>query len=268
MSIAEMRGFDPAFPLGATTQADRAILDSYVLDPSQWWFIWDDRTFLDKLAVAFPIDGANGARIGATLEELCEKIHLSFDIRNTEGARDYMGRVLIAQASAQPAASMGGSEVACVRLLLKHLHVKDDTSVGVRTMKDKLTKRFTADGWPSSIALYLVAVDSEYQNAVTAHTVIGDYGVGKIGKRPRTWEPTHTDQQGGRGGGRDQPRGGGGGRGGGRFPSGGRGAGRNQGGGTQVPPTTDLCTGCGRGGHAAPGCEYKGTIYYNYGNCK
>jgi hypothetical protein len=48
------------------------------------------------------MDGANGARIGATLEELCEKIHLSFDIRNTEGARDYIRRVLIAQLKPLP----------------------------------------------------------------------------------------------------------------------------------------------------------------------
>jgi hypothetical protein len=195
-TLSAFRGFDPAFPLGATTPADRLILDSYVIDPTRWWFRWDDKTFLDKLAIAFPLDGAHGARIGATLEELCEKIHLTFDIRNTEGARDYMGKVLIAQASAQPAASMGGSEVACVRLLLKHLLVKDDPNVGVRRMKDKLTKRFTAEGWPLSIALYLVAVDTEYQALVTAHTVINDYGVGKIGKRPFPWDAHHTDQPG------------------------------------------------------------------------
>jgi hypothetical protein len=97
-----------------------------------------------------------------TLGELCKRIHLKFDIRNTEGARDYIGAVLNAQASAQPSAAMGGSEVACIRMLLKHLHTKDDSNDGVRTMNDKLTKRFVADGYPTYIALYLVAVDSEY----------------------------------------------------------------------------------------------------------
>jgi hypothetical protein len=65
-TLSAFRGFDPAFPLGATTQADRLILDSYVIDPTQWWFRWNDKTFLDKLSIAFPLDGAHGARIGAT----------------------------------------------------------------------------------------------------------------------------------------------------------------------------------------------------------
>jgi hypothetical protein len=226
-TLSAFCGFDPQFPLGATTPADRLILDSYVIDPSLWWFRWDDMTFLDKLAIAFPMDGANGARIGATLEELCKKIHLTFDIRNTEGARDYIGRVLIAQASAQPAASMGGSEVACIRLLLKHVHTKDDNNVGVRTMKDKLTKRFVAEGYPTSIALFLVAVDSEYQAAVTAHTVITNYGAVRIGKRAFPWDAPAGDQSGGRGRGRDAR---GGGRvqaGPGRIQDGGHGRGRH-----------------------------------------
>ncbi|KAJ1396498.1 hypothetical protein B484DRAFT_438828, partial [Ochromonadaceae sp. CCMP2298] len=156
------------------------------------------------------------------------------------GLQRYVGAVCDAQQQAQPA--NGGSEKECVRLLHKHL-TGFHPETASQTIKDKLTKRF-AGSLPATIALYLVAVDSEYQRAVKANALANEYlgyGGGRIPKK-RAFEG-EPDNSGGRGGGQHGGRG--------FARDAGRGAGRGHGGrgsggGNGDPKsakTDDLCTG-------------------------
>ncbi|KAJ1386269.1 hypothetical protein B484DRAFT_410265, partial [Ochromonadaceae sp. CCMP2298] len=112
---SEQKAFCPEFPLGATSEEDKAHLKILAAEPATWWLRWPLQTFVDALTRAFPSEREGASASIKTLEELLGEIFLSVNAADFAPLSKYRGAVFDACERAAPREA--GNETTCVKAL-------------------------------------------------------------------------------------------------------------------------------------------------------
>jgi hypothetical protein len=140
---SEQRAFCPEFPLGATSEADKAHVKVLAADPATWWLSWPLQTFLDALIRAFPSEREGASASIKTLEELMGDILLPVNASDFAPLSKYRGAVYTACELAAPREA--GNETNCVRALHAGFSGRD-VSAASREFKTQLDITFGRRG--------------------------------------------------------------------------------------------------------------------------